>query len=208
MLNIRNKRVHRLCNVIVILSVILAIITLLFYRQLNKHMSEICEYKGRETATEIITTAINSELEKEAFNFINIIRNNNEISSIETNQNEINKFQNELQRLINNSFKDYENKNMNLPLGTLSGINLFSGRGPNVSIQLHQVGAVDVVTKSEFTSAGINQTKHRIYMNIKIELSAILPTTSTDIEVADDYLISETIIVGNVPNAYLNSEKT
>ena len=75
MLNIRNKRVHRLCNVIVILSVILAIITLLFYRQLNKHMSEICEYKGRETATEIITTAINSELEKEAFNFINIIRN-------------------------------------------------------------------------------------------------------------------------------------
>lgn len=204
----RDKKIHRLCNAIVIFTIIFAILIFAFYRQLSKHMSEICEYKGRETANEIITSAIEKELKENNYNFLNIVRDGENITSIETNSYLINQVQNEIKKTINDNFDNVQDKKMHLPIGTLSGINLLSGRGPEVTIQLHQVGAVDTEIKSEFLSAGINQTKHRIFLKIKIELSAILPTTSTDIKVDNDYLISETIIVGNIPNTYLKGKIT
>ena len=69
-------------------------------------------------------------------------------------------------------------------------------------MELYQVGSVDTEFKSEFISAGINQTKYKVYLTVKLEVSAILPASSTDIMIDEDYLISETIIVGDMPDIY------
>ena len=94
---------------------------------------------------------------------------------------------------------------MGVPLGTLTGITLFSGRGADINIKLHQVGAVDAKVISEFTSAGINQTRHSMKVEITAELSAILPGHSTDIKMTDEYLIGETVIVGELPQGVVSS---
>ena len=83
----------------------------------------------------------------------------------------------------------------------------FSGRGPEISLKLHQVGAVDTEIHSEFISEGINQTKHRISVLVTVEISAILPLHSTDIKISDEFLVSETVIVGEIPNVYLDNQK-
>lgn len=199
----KNIKAHRLCNIIAIFACISALLMFCFYRQLTKHMSEICEYKGRETANRLITDAIDKQLEGSNDEYIEIIRDGNDIVSVETNSVAVNKLQNELKKSINEEFDNIKDNKMSLPLGTMSGITIFSGRGPDIGLQLHQIGALDIEMKSEFTSAGINQTKHRIILNVKVELSAILPGHSTDITVENDYLISETIIVGNVPDVSL-----
>jgi sporulation protein YunB len=92
---------------------------------------------------------------------------------------------------------------MSVPLGTLTGITYLSGRGPEVKIKLHQIGAVDAQIVSKFESAGINQTKHSLKIEVKVELSAILPGHSTDVTVEDEYLVGETVIVGQIPQACL-----
>ena len=204
----KNKKEHLICNILVVLSIALAIFAIAFYNQLDKHMSEICEYKGRETANYIITTSIDKQLEGSKDEFIEVVRDeNNEIVSLNTNTNAVNEIQNDLKQAINEEFQNIDDNNMSVPLGTLSGITLLSGTGPDVELQLHQVGAVDIEMKSEFISAGINQTKYRLLLTVTVELSAILPAHSTDITVEEDFLVAETIIIGHIPETFLNSNK-
>ena len=127
------------------------------------------------------------------------------IAAITADTYRINALENSLRRQINEEFSHIEDNEMGVPLGTLSGITALSGRGAEVRIKLHQVGAVDVSLKSEFESAGINQTRHCLKVVVKSELSAILPGHSTDITAEDEYLISETVIAGELPQGLWNT---
>lgn len=204
-----DTKTNKILHIILIVAVLLSIIICLFYKQLNKHMSKICEYKGRETANHIISEAINKQLTgSEKQNYINIERDEyGKIISIETDSKLINKLQTELKESINNNLIDIENNKISIPIGTMSGITFLSGRGPDINLRLHQIGAADSEILSEFISAGINQTKHRLVLRVTVELSAILPAHSTDITVKNDYVISETIIVGDIPNGYIGTYK-
>lgn len=95
-------------------------------------------------------------------------------------------------------------KGINVPLGAFSGIPLISGAGPNVKIKVMPVGAVDCTFKSEFTEAGINQTLHKLYMSLNSEMTMVLPYSDKVFEVSSDILVSECILVGKVPEVYLN----
>jgi len=174
-------------------------------------MAEICEYKGRNTATDIVTSAVEDQLEKETADnrsYIDIKRDaDGNIVSIETDTTAVNELQKNVRQSVNEALSEIENKKLSLPLGTLSGITFFSGRGPEISLKLHQVGAVDTEIHSEFISEGINQTKHRISVLVTVEISAILPLHSTDIKISDEFLVSETVIVGEIPNVYLDNQK-
>lgn len=193
---------------LVIIVVLLLTIFCIFHKQLSKHMSEICEYKGRETANYIISSVISEELKGSTEQeFIHINRSNDQIVSIETNSRLINQLQVNLKESINNKLSELENEKISIPIGTMSGITVLSGRGPDITLKLHQIGAADSEIISEFTSAGINQTKHRLILKVNVELSAILPTHSTDITVENDFVISETIIVGKVPDGYIGTYK-
>ncbi|MGN0622552.1 MAG: sporulation protein YunB, partial [Oscillospiraceae bacterium] len=164
-------------------------------------------YKGRETATEVITQAVDRQLENTDDDYIDILRDpDGNITSVQINTQAVNQLQNNIKTSINDALSEIDDKELSVPLGTLSGITFFSGRGSDVTLKLHQVGAVDTEIISEFTSAGVNQTKHRISVVVTAEISAILPLHSTDITVCNEYLICETVIVGKVPEVYLKND--
>lgn len=195
----------RFSYVILGLAILIGIGCIMFHRQVSRHMAEICEYKGRETATEIVTEAVKNQLQDDSGEYIKINRDSaGTITSVETDSAAVNKLQNKIKTAINDALSEIDEKELSVPVGTLSGITFFSGRGGNVTLKLHQVGAVDTQIKSEFSSAGVNQTKHRMSIIVTAEISAILPLHSTDITICDEYLISETVIVGEVPNVFLN----
>lgn len=203
----RNRKAHIFCNTMLLFAIIIAILLIVIFKQLNKHIKEICEYKGKETVNSIIVETMSQILEGSDEDYINIIRDNNKIVSIETNTTAINRIQNDLKASINKKLSRVSNNNVSLPIGTLTGITLFSGFGPDVVLKLHQIGAVETEIKSEFISQGINQTKFKLFVEVTVELSAILPAHSTKITVQDDYLIAETIIVGQIPETCINLNK-
>lgn len=205
------SKTFKISYIILALIVILAVLVFVFHRQVSRHMAVICEYKGRNTATEIINDAVELQLQCEAEqnrSYLEIKRDTDgKITSIETNSAAVNELQKNVRESVNNELSEIENKELSLPLGTLSGITFFSGRGPEVSLRLHQVGAVDTEIHSEFIAQGINQTKHRISILVTAEVSAILPLHSTDIVISDEFLVSETIIVGEIPSVYLSEHE-
>lgn len=99
---------------------------------------------------------------------------------------------------------DMGDQGISIPLGTISGIPLLVGKGPKVSMRFTPAGAVSSSFDSEFRSAGINQTLHRITLKLTANVRVILPGESHTLTVTVSAPIAENIIVGDVPEAYTN----
>lgn len=91
---------------------------------------------------------------------------------------------------------------VNIPAGNLSGGALFTGRGPNISVQIAISPKITCNIQNEFYESGINQTLHRIVACVETEIYALIPASPQKITVTTKYCIAETIIIGKVPDAY------
>lgn len=90
--------------------------------------------------------------------------------------------------------------------GSFTGFKLLAGKGPGVKIQISPIGDVETDLKSEFTSQGINQTLHRIYLNVKCRVNILTPFQDLEKEITNQVLLAENVIVGRIPNTYYNLE--
>ena len=90
-------------------------------------------------------------------------------------------------------------------LGSFSGLPVLNGLGPKVKIKIFPVGSINCTFNSEFISAGINQTNHKIYVNLETKVSLVLPLATKQISTITEMLICENIIIGTVPEVYLQA---
>ncbi len=118
----------------------------------------------------------------------------------------VNKLAKEVGKVAGQNLDLIKNQGVSIPLGTLSGISLLVGVGPEITFHIMAISTIHSKFSSEFTSAGINQTNHRIYLNIQTDVDLILPTASKSITVNSHILICEAILVGEIPSTYLNSD--
>ena len=191
---------NRISYIILAVVIILALLTTVFFAQLSRHISEISEFESKQAALDVINAAISRELEKlPQSSYIKISETDGRITSINSDTNAVNRLQSSLSQL--------EGTKLSVPIGTLSGINILTGRGFDIPLRLHQIGAAKTELKSDLTEAGINQTKYSLYLTVTIEMTAILPAHSTDIVVSYDYPVSETVIVGEIRDMYLDKGK-
>ncbi len=93
-----------------------------------------------------------------------------------------------------------------MPFGSFTGFKLLAGRGPGVKIKISTIGEVETDLRSEFTSQGINQTLHRVYLQVKCNVNILTPFDNISREITNQVLLMENIIVGNIPNTYYNLE--
>lgn len=95
---------------------------------------------------------------------------------------------------------------LSVPLGNLLNSPLLSGRGPNIPLRILSVSDCEAKLQSSFTDAGINQTLHRIYLEIHATVNLLLPGGAAAEKVTDTVLAAETVIVGRVPESYMYFE--
>ncbi len=123
---------------------------------------------------------------------------------IEAKANKINSLSNSIAKLTLE--KLISNKTfVEIPLGAFFGIPLFSGYGPNIKIQIFPYGEVKCNFLSQFVSAGINQTQHKIYANILASVNIVLPFRTIKVNIENEVLICESILIGQIPETYLQS---
>lgn len=105
-----------------------------------------------------------------------------------------------------NRLKEFGVKGVKLPASYIFKNNIISFFGPSIKVKMQPIGYTETKYISEFTSAGINQTNHKISMEVITNIRIIIPLNSKDIEVKKQVPISETIIVGKVPESSINME--
>ena len=108
---------------------------------------------------------------------------------------------------IQKSLDNYEDTFIKMSLGSFTGSKLLSSIGPNIKIGLSSVGKVDTDVRSEFVSQGINQTIHRVYLQIDCKVSVLTPYENIDTDVGNQVLLVENVIMGEIPENYFNVEK-
>ncbi len=102
-----------------------------------------------------------------------------------------------LQRMAEASSTD-----LAIPIGTLTGSPLLAGRGPCLRVRMQSVGTATARFDNQFSSAGINQTRHRIILDVDVHVSILLPGLTTYTKVSNEISVAETVIVGGVPETY------
>ena len=91
-----------------------------------------------------------------------------------------------------------------IPLGNLTGISLLMGRGPNIPVQIVVLTSSRVEFNNSIVTAGINQTKHHINLEVIVDIDILVPWGTENAQVVTEILIADTIVVGQVPDTYLN----
>jgi len=138
---------------------------------------------------------------------VNIVKNDvGDIVLITSNAIQINSLSREIVENAQKKLEILGQKGVNIPIGTFTGLPIFVGLGPNVNIKLIPIGAINCTFTSQFVSAGINQTNHKIYLEVSSKINVILPTASKQLQTATQMLISENIIIGKIPETYLYSD--
>jgi len=116
-----------------------------------------------------------------------------------------------MNRLISSVVLDSEQRmlqltkqRLTLPLLSLTGSQIFAGMGPEVRFSFRMSSAPELLLKDEFTDAGVNQTRHRIYVELTTRLRVIAPFSRAEETVTATVLLAEGIIVGYTPDTYVN----
>ena len=93
---------------------------------------------------------------------------------------------------------------ISIPMGAALGSQLFAGSGPRITVKIVPVGAVSTEFMSEFSSAGINQTRHRIFLKLDTTVQMVIPTGTQTARVSAQVPVAESIIVGAVPDSFVD----
>lgn len=103
----------------------------------------------------------------------------------------------------NKELSDMNNSTIKVPLGWMSNKSAFYSLGPKINMEIEPIGNISTSYESKFESAGINQTRHKIYLNVAAKVRMKLPLESQDVDVTTQIPVSDTIIVGKIPNTTL-----
>ena len=115
---------------------------------------------------------------------------------------EMNRLKTQLLSTLDASAQSLAQEKISVPLGNITGIQLLSGRGPDIPIKIIAISSSDAVFRGEFEDAGINQTIHRIMMDVSLELVILLPNGTESERVTTDVCVAETVLLGDVPGSY------
>ena len=201
-----NKSTKVLCILLIIIIILIS--TLIYFSKnvkpvvLDYSMAEV-RAMGVNAVNQAAVIVINDELKYE--DLFNIEHDkNNKVSMIKANSPNINMLARNMSIVTQNNLNNLGVTELNIPLGTFTGINLFSGHGPDVKIKIIPVGNVLCDFKSQFIQAGINQTLHKIYIDVLVEISIILPIDDINVSVDTEILVCENLIIGEIPEIYFN----
>ena len=166
--------------------------------------------EGRNLATVVINDAVYGVLESGLLGdgeFVRLVRDDEgSVVSLESNSDRINRAKALISREIEKRLGD-EALSVSVPLGNVTGIKLLSGLGPSVKIKTLPVRSVTTDIVSVFSQSGINQTWHRILLQVDADFGVMVLSRTLECRISDSILLSDTVIVGRVPDAYTDINK-
>jgi len=191
-----------------LIALALIMVGLLFLTDLSLRpiIETMNKLECHEAVSAILNAAVLSELERgdaEYSHLVNLSTNSSgEVISIESNVMSINRLKTAIAARVEREIERISAIDIEIPIGTLLGIQLLHGKGFDVGMSVEPLGTAKTTIISEFNEAGINQTLHRIVIQIDAEVDAVIPGFSTRVPVSTSIVAAETVIVGRVPEAY------
>ena len=176
-------------------------------RTLRPTITVLAETKALELANRSINKSVAEMVDGKIHyeDLMNIkLDSKGNISFIQANTIMMNEMASAVALEIQDELKKVKSTSAYIPIGTALGSPILAKYGPQLKVSIEPIGTVSVQFKTNFESSGINQTRHRIYLEAKTQVKVVIPLTTSTKEVKAQIPICETIIVGDVPQSYVN----
>ncbi len=166
----------------------------------------LCKDKAKSIATIISNEQATVVMREHTYDELFTIDkdNNGNITMIKSNVYAINEIISDVAVKIQNEIEKKGRENIEIALGSFTGFKLLAGKGPGVPITISSIGNVETDLRSEFKEQGINQTLHRVYLQVECEVNILTPYNEIGQKITNQVLIAENVIVGKIPNTYYN----
>lgn len=129
------------------------------------------------------------------------------VTALKTNMNEINRLKTQILSVVDTMLLDLDINEIGLPLGSLILPELFSGTGPKLPVKVMSISTSDAEFRNSFSEAGINQSLQQIMMDVIITMTILTPVGTETVTASSEVVIAETVIVGSVPQSYVNVDQ-
>ena len=201
----RKRRVKRM---IFILAGAVLVLLILSYALINASirpaLMQMAQTRVQAEASKAMYTSVLELLSEseESTSFVEVQKTEDQVFYVELNTGSINLFAARCADTAQTKLTQIGKQGIDLPMGTAMGISLFAGAGPMLRMNFSPEGAVQTHISSEFRTAGINQTLHRIVLTMSVNVAIVLPGNVKMDTVTLSMPVAEQIIVGKVPDAY------
>ncbi len=205
--NPKKKRIKPRFFIIILILIIFNIVLYIFDKRVLPYVLQksetIVKAKAVDTISEVSMNVFSSE-----FKYDDVIKIDKDlegnINLIRADTIKLNKLSSEIALQCNDELRKMGNIGIDVPMGWITERSVFYDLGPEINIKIQPIGNINIDYDSKFESAGINQTRHKIYLNVRAMVRVIVPLHSQDVEVTCDIPVAETIVVGKIPETALD----
>ena len=199
------KRKQKITKIFIIMVIAFSTVKIVL-DAISPIFNALCEDKAKSIATIISNNEATNVMKDHTYDELFTIEKDKDgnITMIKSNVIPINEIISDVAVKIQNSINERGKENIKIAIGSFTGSKLLSGRGPGIPIKISSIGNVETDLRSEFSAQGINQTLHRLYLQVDCEVSILTPYNTISEKVSNQVLLIENVIVGKIPNTYYN----
>ena len=199
------KRKGKITTIILILIIAFETASLIL-NYINPIFEQVSTYEAKKLATFVANDQTTKVMQNYNYDSMFTIEKDEEgnVSMIQMNMYRVNIIISDIAYYIQEQMKEPENSTVSIPMGNLLGVDLFSGYGPNIKMKMVLLGSVETDLRSEFIAKGINQTLHRVYLQIDCPVQILSSYKTMEEKISNQFLLAENVIVGKIPSTYYN----
>ena len=202
----KHKRI--VCKILVVMLAIIVLLLVLYFAIINPIIMQTAKLNLERIGRQAINQSFMT-LQEHRLVYTDLINisydDNNRVNLIQVNSYQANVISQELVDNTESILYEMGRAGVDINSGIFGLLPIFSGSGKNFNLVFNQIGAVGCDFSSEFESAGVNQNIHRLYATINVSLGIVFPFYNESVNVTQKVVLCENIIIGEIPNTYLQS---
>lgn len=193
-----------------VLLLLLALLCFLMVRSRYRDViRELAQTQVKNTTSDLTNDAIARQIADGIIQYDRIVYFEKDlegrITALKTNMSEVNRLKTDILNIINDEILALDTSDIGVPMGSLILPELLSGRGPAIPVRILSIRNSDATFLSNFVQAGINQTLHQLTMLVSVDVAVLVLGQTDSFTVNSEVVVAETVIVGAVPNTYLQT---
>ena len=202
-------RIRYLLRTLFLVAILFFAIFLILRGEYRDLIRELAQTQVRNTTSDLTNDAIAKQISDGIIQYDRIVYFEKDldgkITALKTNMAEINRLKTDILNIINDEILSLDTSHLGIPLGSLILPEFFSGRGPSIPVKILSIRNSDASFASDFSQAGINQTLHQLTMEVSVDVAVLVLAEISNFTVTSQVAVAQTVIVGDVPETFLQT---
>ncbi len=203
------RRLKKYIRFLVVLALAAVLLFLMFRSRYREIIRELAETQVKNTTSDLTNDAIAKQIAEGVIQYDRIVYFEKDldgrITALKTNMSEVNRLKTDILNIINDEILALDTSDIGIPLGSLFLPEFLSGKGPAIPVHILSIRNSDATFANSFSQAGINQTLHQLTMVVSVDVAVLVLGETTSFTINSEVVVAQTVIVGDVPNTFLNT---